>query len=113
MIYANGFRDFLEQDRLANPRRRDDKPALSAPKRRQQIYRARADGVRLGVLQNNPALWKLRRELVKVRRLRPILDRLAFDTCDSVERKELLTLRWYSNSPGDLLARPQPVLSNT
>ena len=94
MIYANRFRDFLEQDCLADPRRRHDKPALSAPKRRQQVNRPCADGVRLGIFQNNPALWKLRRELVEVRWLRPILDGLAFDTCDSVERKELLTLRW-------------------
>jgi hypothetical protein len=31
MIYADRFRDFLEQDRLAHSRRRNDETALPAP----------------------------------------------------------------------------------
>ena len=61
MIHPDRFRDFLEQDRLAHSRWRDDEATLPAPKRRQQIHRARADGVCLGIFQDNSALWKLRR----------------------------------------------------
>ena len=112
IICLNRFRNFLQQDGLAHSRRRNDEAALPATERRQQIDRARANGVRVRVLQDNSALRKLRCELVERCRLLPFLAGLILNLCNLVERQELLALYRQSHRAGNFLPGPQIVLLN-
>ena len=85
---------------------------MPATERRQQIDRARADGARVWILQDNSALRKLRCKLVKGGRLFPFLSWLILDFCNFVERQELLTLHRQSHRAGNFLSGPQIVLLN-
>src|SRR5438874_9062437 len=110
MIYPNRLSDFFKQDCLAHSWWRDDQAALSSPERRQQIDRPSADGVRLWIFKHDPALRKLRRKFVEVRRLAPLLGRLAFDCCDLFKHEEFLAVARKPYNPGELLTRPQVIL---
>src|SRR5437016_9498341 len=110
MIYPNRFSDFLEQDCLAHSRCRDNEAALPPSKRRQQINCPGADGIRLWIFEHDPALWKLRREFVEVRRLAPLVGWLAFDHCDLSKRKELLAVARQPYYSGEFLTGTQTIL---
>ena len=72
------------------------RPRCPRPKRSQQIHRPGADGICLWIFQHDSALWKLRREFIEVRRLRPLLRRLAFDGRNLVEALKNFS-RWTGN----------------
>src|SRR6266496_3703537 len=110
MIYANRLCDFLEQDCLAHSWRRDDETTLPVSERRQQINRPSADGIRLWIFQHDPALRKLRRKFVEVRRLAPLLRRFSFDCCHLFKCEEFLAVTRKPYNPGELLAGPQVIL---
>src|SRR5207302_3268657 len=110
MIYPNRFSDFLEQDCLAHSRRRDNEAALPPSKRRQQVNCPGADGIRLWIFQHDPALGKLRRQFVEVRRLAPLVRWLAFDHCDLFNRKELLALARWPYYSGEFRTGTQAIL---
>ncbi len=61
MIHPNRFGDFLEQNRFADTRRRNDQPPLAVAKRCEQIDSPRTDRIRLRIFEHDPALRKLRR----------------------------------------------------
>src|SRR5439155_21250309 len=110
MIHPNRLSNLLEQDRLAHSRWRDNQAALSSPERRQQINRPSADGIRLGSFQHDPALRKLRRKFVEVRRLAPLLRRFSFDCYDLFKGEEFLAVTRKRYNPADLFAGPQVIL---
>ena len=94
MIYPDRFGNFLEQDRLAHSRRRDNQAALSPAQRSQQIDRSGADRICLWILQHDSALRKLRCEFVEVSQLRPPLRRLSLDGSDLLKREKFFSLLW-------------------
>src|SRR5438552_2847619 len=110
MIHPNRLSNLLEQDRLAHSRWRDNQAALSSPERRQQINRPSADRIRLWIFQHDPALRKLRRKFVELRRLAPLLRRFSFNCCDLFEREEFLAVTRKPYNPRELLAGPQVIL---
>src|SRR5437764_8829479 len=112
MIHPNRLSNLLEQDRLAHSRWRDDQAALSSPERRQQINRPSADRIRLWIFQHDPALRKLRRKLVEVLRLHPLLGLLVLDRRELFEGEELLSMTRQPHGPGELLTRPESILLN-
>ena len=112
MIYPDRFRNFLEQNRFAHPRRRHDQPALPASERRQKIDRARADRIRLRILQHDPALRELRSQLVEICRLGPLLHRFSFDRRDLIEREQSLPVARQTERPRQPVAGAQMKLLN-
>src|SRR5262249_17400431 len=92
MIYTNGLRDLLEQNRLAHSRRGDDQPALAATERREQIDSTRANRVRLWIFEHNPALRELRRQFLEIGRLGPLFSGPAFNRDDVVQHETFLTV---------------------
>src|SRR6266576_315183 len=110
MIHPNRLSNLLEQDRLTHSRWRDDQATLSSPERRQQINRPSADGIRFWIFEHDPALRKLRRKFVEVRRLAPLLRRFSFNCCNLFEREEFLAVTRKPYNSGELLTGPQVIL---
>src|SRR5947207_9473330 len=110
MIHPNRLSNLLEQDRLTHSRWRDDQAALSSPEWRQQINRPSTDGIRLWIFQHDPALRKLRRKFVEVRRLAPLLRRFSFNCYDLFKREEFFAVTRKPYNPRELLSRSLVIL---
>src|SRR5262249_16888152 len=106
------FRDFLEQDRFTDARRRDNQTALAAAKRREKIDTPRADRVRLRIFEHDPALRELRRELFEIGRLFPLFRRHAFDRQNVIEAEAFLGIAREPEFAAKFLAGAQTIKLN-
>src|SRR5205823_4812749 len=90
-----------------HPGRRDNQPALAATERREEIDRARADRIRLRVLEHDSALRKLWSQLLKIRRLAPLPGWLSLNRFHLVEHERFLALARQAKRSRKLLTRSQ------
>src|SRR5205085_11636128 len=95
-----------------NSRRRNDQAALPVTKRREKIDTARANRVGLRIFEHDPPLRKLGRQFFEIRRLFPVLRRLAFDREDIVKDESFLAIARKTEFAAKFLAGAQSIKIN-
>ena len=103
VILEDGVGDFLHQHGLARSRRRDDQTARAFADGADEVEHARAQLVG-GGFQDEPLVWKERREVVEMRFFLGLVRVFAVHALDLEQREELFLFLWRTDLPGNQIA---------
>ena len=106
MVLRDGVRHLLEEDRLADARRRDDETALAEADRREEIDHAHRRLARRR-LEDDAARGKGRHEVLEVDDTRGLARRLAVHRHDVAEREEAVLVARIADRPHHGVARAE------
>ena len=111
MVLGDGVRHLLEQDGLADARRRDDEPALAKADRREKIHHAHRHLARRR-LKDDAACGEGRREVLEVDDARRLAGRLAVHRHDVAKRKEAILVARVADRALHGVARAKRMAAN-